>query len=225
MASTLTSYEFIRVPLNFMYFLFCSPFRLSKQGKPDSDGEFQFTTKTSWFQKLPCAVFTILDILWMLHLIRSPLPIQNLRNPRLYISMFATVISQVGKLIYIKKLWTEKHLLLLLPNQLIKMKRNSLWGNTVNLKNSYQFATILIICAVYIVTALINFGRIYGFNSHYERHGYYRWWTDMIKVSRKIFFLGENGLLNSTTDLCWSDNLLGVLAAIGLLHRSKKDYQ
>lgn len=175
------------------------------------------TLKSSLAQKIPCGLVTILDIFWVIHVIRSWFPIKGLHNPRLYITMVGVVAAQVAKIVFFVKLWLQEKQMVRLPKLIVTIEHYA-HDKLYNRKMSklVRFG-IFMISLSYVVVGIITFGRIYGYDSHYEVHGYRQWWLDMINAGRKIFYLGDDS--SSIGEAYWSDILVGVLAALGLLHR------
>lgn len=209
----MNSLKILFIPFDFMYFLLCCPFRFSK-GIEERTGHIYVTTKKSLRQKLPCAFITFLDLLWILYLVRRTLPVPSSDSPRLYINMFGVIISQVGKLVFFKKLWIDEKKILRLPNFIIKIHQEG--ASEENLRNSrISTSFISLISVLYSSVGFINVARIYGVNRDYE---YQNWWGDMVDKGKEIFFLdgirGEN--IHVTSAL---GTVIGALAAVGMLHR------
>lgn len=216
----MNSLNFIFVPFNFMYFLFCSPFRIILQTN-SKDCKIHVHKKTCWLQKVLCGIFTFLDILWTIYRIRISVRIDSLNNPRLYIGIFGIFVSQIGKLIFFTKLWMSPNEFLRLPKLVARMyTTRALEDNKTTTFNGSSYLISFVISAFYLSIAVINMGRIYGQNSPYEI-GSTSWWSDLVNVGKAVLFVGTEANVNATiqTYVLSADTLVGVLAGIGLQHR------
>lgn len=208
--------SFLQIPLKFLFYSCCCPFYISTR-KWKVGGHTTYKKKVWWPQKIFCATLTILDIFWMVYLIRISLP-QSGNNPAMYIAMFSTIASHVGKMILIWKLWRDEQLFENLANRISQMRphfadkrQGKLAGKTKQI--------IWAICIVFTTIGLITVGRAPTVIANREAlDGYLlRWWESMVDRGYQIFLFANETTFETAPQ--YIHTCVGILATLGFCQR------
>lgn len=213
-----TAKHILKISFDFAYYLICIPFHFTKVYNAESNQHF-YRAKSWWPQKIVCTIFTFMDCLWMIYMIKTCFPTDP-NNPAMFISMLGTFVSHIGKYVIIIKIWRGsenfKNIINYVTTQsaFLPKPMASLWNGRIG---------ITVICGIYTCLGLINFSRVPGGEITFE-FSMTRWWREIVEGGHKILFLDRNCLVTCTSNtsiLVHStfDVIVGVLSAAGLLHR------
>lgn len=102
---------FLKIYLNLMYFLFCSPFRIVEKNdsntKEDNFSEGKFHLTSNKFQKVTCLLFTVLGIFWLVQDIAMSIPGGPTVTPSTCFSFFFSVVGSIAKFSIVKIFWMK----------------------------------------------------------------------------------------------------------------------
>lgn len=234
-SGTMTNEEnltwYLRIPLNFIFSFFCSPFRLVINKLEKSD-LVSFSSKAFWPHTVLCIIFTFFDILWMIAFVRNSIPSHS-SNPALFLALLKTVAVQISKFAFLRKVWFHQQDFARLANFLSTEHKNQ---GLPSLKSKWyngKFA-VFAICVLYTFVGLwhaksptvLGPGSVERTNCFVESVNL--WWLNMIDGGRKIFFIDDISKgMNYTVELIefnmqqlsWLDICLGIAGATGRLHR------
>lgn len=228
--ATMVAADILKIPFDFMYFSFCSPFRFAIHQKSTDSSEKNKNVTTTHFmpQKVVCAILTILDLFCMFYMIRVQLPLQQTKNAQLYIGLFGSAVSHLAKCVFFGKLWGDESKFLKIanfvgPSETVGDNKKSLSSCSIkNCGTKYRTAYLVTLtCLVYLSLGIVNFTRLDGVE-HSKRPLFSReWFADMITIGKKFFFVANGHQGNFSTGKVFSciDVLFGVSACLGLLHR------
>lgn len=202
--------DYVKIPIDFCYFFFCSPFRLKIQ-QCTTNGVISYKAEGYWPQRLLAIVLTIVTCFSMLRLIGEAIP-KDSRNPRMYFCMFRAILSELVKLLMIANLWLHQNQFPHVANFVC----NALKSEHIPAPSFRKAKVgIIIVCLIYTAAGMHNWiGRpgnaAFQFNMS-------SWWSGSVVFSRKMFFLPERD--PNCTEHTPVDIFVGLAGSAGLLHR------
>lgn len=217
---------------NSAFFLGLTPFGMRDSDKKNSTNNKASIEQRSFAPHIAiCMILTVLDILWIVRDIRLSSVPPKTREPQLYFMGAKSWISSFHKLVLIKKLWFNHKDFLDIVNYISKSGgenlprvKQSWWkGKTVN------FLTILFYIGIAIIFCSKG-GVIILVSKHVNIFSWSWWWERMVEAGRYNFFTTNNPANIATLivadanetrveSFSHTDNFLGVLAMMGLVHR------
>lgn len=219
--------SFATIPINFMFALFCCPFRLTRFNKPQPnlhESTF-FNVSTTYAQTIICIVVTVVDVLFMIKRMRAAYPstADETKNPASFLTLIGLAISDLNKCVMIKTFWRNQEEILKIVNCLVA-KVNKL----PPLKNAGRLNwrhAVIIVTLLYTSVGFINFSSTkilpQETNNQFEQWAV-SWWAGKVNDGRKIFFVdhfARNSANQTFPESSFVNVLVGVLTSVGILQR------
>lgn len=201
----------LKIPLDFCYFLFCSPSRLKLQKCQISGQEYFVVRNGNLLHKVLCVALTFLDCLCMFQLVRESFP-GNSKNPTMHFIMWEIVIGESLKIVMIKKLWMHQNEFATIANFVLNQFRLKTFSPLMRTPKNILTVGATLISVIYTLVGIQNWmGRARGREFHFNPS----LWIEQIR-GRNIFFLPKN---NKNLKDSYLDFFLSALASAGYFHR------
>lgn len=207
----------LTIPLKCSFALCLSPFYLSlKTARPHNISE---PSIKSWLpQKILCGVLTILDVLWMLGMIRRAVPTKP-KDPSQHVATIMSVIRQLYKCLIFKKLWANQTEFLSLSNFLLA-------SNVPILPEIKWIPTKVAVNLLMIGYTALGLGYVdWVHDTGSIQNNLLHWWKGKVADGRFNFFLMteimpmEESLAQDHKN--FADVLIGLCSVAGYIHRSE----
>lgn len=228
--------KILTIPIDFMYFSFCCPFRLKFSSRIKFHESQKGFVVCQWLPHvILCGVISIIDCLWMLKKMRDGFPINTKedKNPVLYVDIFGLAVSSLNKLLLIRNLWVRQEDFL----QIANFVHTKIFIKRIPSKTSTKWsmkAGILVLCLLYTLLGIVNWT---GFRGGYDPPHLHpntsqlqiwleHWWSAMVKDGRELLFLPRSKNYSSLaeedehfTSYSTLDVAVGLMASVGVLQR------
>lgn len=205
----LTSY--LRIYLDFAYFLCLSPFRLvlsyDKQNR-----QWLFHAKSWWLQKSFCIIITVLQNLWLIRMIWRSFATLHHNEPRDFIGLAQTLSNFAAKFLTLTKFWGSQQEIVNLANFIVQ-PNNYLPYHRSNSSRVKILRTIYLLCIFYLIMAVWGFatGRTLG---HLDDWSLRWWWSAVKRESGITFYLAKTNEKNHR-----QENIVGAFGAVAYFAR------
>lgn len=215
----------VKIPIDFSYYLFCCPFRLTLT--KDEEADKQTCAIKRWLpQAVLCVIFTISDFFYMIYLVRrSSFKINKASNPADFIDLFGVITSHIMKVVAIKSFWFNHRNYMKIINNIIPEIKSS------HSNGKKEKRAIMVVAVLYVAFGILNWTGLSGIGTGYQVPHYTltfsTWWAEMVQQGHKAFFLialnatNTSEIIDPTFYLSTSalDIFLGLLTAAGIFQR------
>lgn len=207
--------SYLRVPLKAAFVLCCCPFLIVNT--LDKIHDSHFSTKRILPQLALCGTFTLVDILWMMQLIRNDIPSEKTTNPAVYIIFLKTLIIQSAQATFLWKLWFESKSLLNLVNFIVN-------GRLLSLRLRWYNGRLAIVTLLFLYCGIALWNTSDLLIPRETEHNQSIWWSGMVDAGRKMFYFDTISYSKNCTFLISNYSefhavLFGTAAIIGKTHR------
>ncbi len=183
--------NFLRIFTHFAYLLFISPYRIVKHS--NLRGSSHFAIKFHWLHKTICALFLVVDAIWVTYHIKKQIPnARSNADPSQYFPLCLKIINTFCIVTSMKKLWIYQSQMVQILNLLQSHRR--LISDNWKISKKWTVILYCILSASTIICVLSTLGWDDKTASILEWN-WNTFWNSVTKESHLVFYTSHNNTL------------------------------